>query len=173
MSNGIKRRQFLKATGLATAGATVAASGAAVLAPAGTAQAATPSPAHVTATLVQLSRGIFPHDTFPDSYYAEAVAALEANARNDPALAAQLQAGVTVLDDAFPDKFVDLSAGNQARVIARIQDTALFGTVRSHLVVGLYNQHLVWRDLGYEGPSFAKGGYVNRGFDDVNWLPKP
>jgi len=25
--------------------------------------------------------------------------------------------------------------------------------------------------LGYEGPSFDKGGYINRGFDDLDWLP--
>ena len=27
--------------------------------------------------------------------------------------------------------------------------------------------------LGYEGTSFDKGGYVNRGFNDLDWLPEP
>jgi hypothetical protein len=27
--------------------------------------------------------------------------------------------------------------------------------------------------LGYEGPSFDKGGYLNRGFNDLDWLPDP
>jgi hypothetical protein len=31
----------------------------------------------------------------------------------------------------------------------------------------------VWDAVGYEGPSVHKGGYVNRGFDDLDWLPDP
>jgi hypothetical protein len=27
--------------------------------------------------------------------------------------------------------------------------------------------------LGYEGRSFAKGGYLQRGFNDLDWLPEP
>jgi hypothetical protein len=40
-------------------------------------------------------------------------------------------------------------------------------------VVALYNDHEVWELLGYEGPSFDQGGYLNRGFDDLDWLPDP
>jgi hypothetical protein len=31
----------------------------------------------------------------------------------------------------------------------------------------------VWAALGYEGSSYDKGGYINRGFNDLNWLPEP
>jgi hypothetical protein len=31
----------------------------------------------------------------------------------------------------------------------------------------------VWRHFGYEGASAQHGGYINRGFDDLNWLPDP
>jgi hypothetical protein len=27
--------------------------------------------------------------------------------------------------------------------------------------------------LGYEGPAYEKGGYLHRGFDDLDWLPTP
>jgi hypothetical protein len=37
-------------------------------------------------------------------------------------------------------------------------------------VVGLYSQPDIWPYFGYEGPSNDKGGYVNRGFDDIDWL---
>ena len=40
-------------------------------------------------------------------------------------------------------------------------------------VVALYDDREVWELLGYEGPSFDKGGYVDRGFDDLDWLPDP
>jgi hypothetical protein len=26
--------------------------------------------------------------------------------------------------------------------------------------------------LGYEGPSFARGGYINRGAGEIDWLPE-
>ena len=27
--------------------------------------------------------------------------------------------------------------------------------------------------LGYEGSSFEQGGYLHRGFNDLDWLPEP
>jgi hypothetical protein len=38
--------------------------------------------------------------------------------------------------------------------------------------VALYDSAEVWDLLGYEGPSFDKGGYLHRGFDDLDWLPR-
>ena len=51
-----------------------------------------------------------------------------------------------------------------------IQDGAFFQGVRSDLIVSLYNQKEVWPLFGYEGESASKGGYVNRGFNDIQWL---
>ena len=28
----------------------------------------------------------------------------------------------------------------------------------------------VWAHIGYEGSSFERGGYLQRGFDDIDWL---
>ena len=58
-------------------------------------------------------------------------------------------------------------------VLEGLQDEAFFEKVRSTQVVALYNDQLVWRHFGYEGPSFRYGGYINRGFDDLSWLPEP
>ena len=40
-------------------------------------------------------------------------------------------------------------------------------------VVELYDNPLVWKAFGYEGPSTHLGGYKDRGFDDLDWLPEP
>ena len=40
-------------------------------------------------------------------------------------------------------------------------------------MVSLYNDSEVWDLLGWEGESFSKGGYLTRGFDDLDWLPTP
>jgi hypothetical protein len=42
--------------------------------------------------------------------------------------------------------------------------------VRGNLVTGIYNNKEVWPLFGYEGESASKGGYINRGFNDVAWL---
>jgi hypothetical protein len=42
--------------------------------------------------------------------------------------------------------------------------------VQGDLVVGLYNNQEVWPKFGYEGESASKGGYMNRGFNDIDWL---
>jgi len=37
----------------------------------------------------------------------------------------------------------------------------------------LYDDVEVWQAFGYEGASAHLGGYVNRGFNDLDWLPDP
>ena len=53
-----------------------------------------------------------------------------------------------------------------------IEHTDFFKKVRSDLVVSLYNQEELWPKFGYEGSSAEHGGYTNRGFNDIDWLPK-
>ena len=48
----------------------------------------------------------------------------------------------------------------------------LFSKLRGDLVTGLYNNQEVWPKFGYEGASADKGGYLNRGYNDINWLEK-
>ncbi len=52
----------------------------------------------------------------------------------------------------------------------QIQDGAFFQKIRGGLVGGIYGNADVWPLLGYEGASADQGGYINRGFDDIDWL---
>jgi hypothetical protein len=54
-----------------------------------------------------------------------------------------------------------------------IERTEFFSFVRGNTVLTLYNLPEVWAALGYEGASVEKGGYLTRGFDDLDWLPEP
>ena len=72
IKKGINRRQFLQTSGLATAGAAAAASGAVLVAPDGAwALELTSLSKHVGKTLLTMSRRIYPHDdqaeVVPDS----------------------------------------------------------------------------------------------------------
>src|SRR5918992_2838706 len=119
---------------------------------------------HALDTTLRVARVMFPHDMLPDIAYAKVVKALEAEAET-------IELGVTVLDD--PTPFLELDEDAQPEALRRLEGTEYFELVRSTAVVELYDNPLVWQALGYEGPSAHLGGYVHRGFDDLDWLPDP
>ena len=69
--------------------------------------------------------------------------------------------------------FADLSADGQLEVLTAIEGSDFFELVRSIAVVEVYSDQRTWQLVGYEGPSFDKGGYIDRGFNDLDWLPDP
>lgn len=127
------------------------------------------------ATLVQMARDIFPHDRFGDELYALAVKGHDDKAATDAAFKLMLEEGVAGLDTAakvmgHPNYVATGWEAERVEMLRAIEDSEFFQTIRGGLVVGLYNQKAVWDHLGYEGASFDKGGYLDRGFDDVDWL---
>lgn len=144
---------------------------------AGTAWAAEPKTldAKTFATLVQMSRDLYPHDRLADRYYAAAVAGLDEAAGGDAELGALLTDGVAELDRAAASEHGDDYAAvpweddRIALIEARI-GTPFVQKVRGNLITGLYNNKEVWALFGYEGESASKGGYIDRGFNDLDWL---
>jgi hypothetical protein len=43
--------------------------------------------------------------------------------------------------------------------------------VRTKTIGGLYGNPQVYQMFGYGGPSAELGGYIDRGFNDIGWLP--
>ena len=170
---GMDRRQFLQTTGMTAAG--VAAVGAGVtLVGAGDALAMTTEALseHQAKTLLGMARHLFPHDFLGDQYYAKAVMALDAQAKGDDKVKKTIADGVAALDAHFGLKWVDLSEGYQHQALNKAADSDFFATVRGTTLNTIYGDPLVWRYFGYEGSSVEFGGYIERGFDDIGWLPK-
>ncbi len=171
---GMNRRQFLQSSGMAAAGTAAVASGAVLMAPDGAwALQLSALDAHSGQTLLRMSRQLYPHDALGDIYYAGVVEALDAEAKGSAETAKLLKDGVAELDDAMGVKFTELSDGNQLKVLTERESTPFFQKVRGTIVVALYNNKLVWRHFGYEGASYEFGGYIDRGFDDLNWVESP
>jgi hypothetical protein len=126
-----------------------------------------------TPALARMVRCIYPHDRFPDGPYQRVAEKLDEAAATDAALAGTLEQGVRDLDAAKGTPFKELSDGDARAVVEGMSESPFFQTVRATAVVALYDQAEVWELLGYEGPSFDKGGYLERGFDDLDWLPDP
>jgi hypothetical protein len=172
--SGINRRRFLESSGQAAAGAALAASagGAVALAPQHLLAATRIISTSQAATLLAMARHLFPHDELGDQYYAAAVAVLDEKSAADPDLAAQLVAGIAKLDGAMGLPFIRLSRGNQLKVVESLQGTPFFSTVRAATLGALYTNDVVARHFGYEGSSVEYGGYIERGFNDLGWLPE-
>lgn len=171
---GMSRRQFLQTSGLATAGFAALASGAVLVASDGAwALEMKTFNAHTAETLLAMVRTTYPHETLADVYYAKVVGDLDAQAAKNKGLAKTIATGVATLDKAMKINFVKLSDGNRLKVLKMIETSPFFQKVRGTTIVSLYNQPLVWRHFGYEGPSYKFGGYIHRGFDDLTWLKQP
>lgn len=129
---------------------------------------------HVTpetmATLIQMARDIYPHDQVSDAFYAVAVKGY------DTADAAEgIEAGIAALNEAARGigytNYTDIGwERDRVDLLRSLEDTAFFQRIRGGLVTGLYNQKAVWPIFGYEGESYSHGGYIEHGFDDINWL---
>lgn len=120
--------------------------------------------------LAKVVRGIFPHKNFPAGAYQRSADAVLKAASATPG---QKLAFSAALHDLGQSGFSGLN--DDAAILARlksIENTAFFAFTRSTALVALYDDAEVWDVLGYEGPSFDKGGYINRGFNDLDWLPE-
>jgi hypothetical protein len=167
---GLSRRELLKRGAI---GALLVISGSAVISPQNAWGLETSAlKPETVATLIQMARDIYPHDKLADKYYAIAVKAYDEKAAKDPAYKELLEKGVADLDaKAGGDGYRNLGWEDQrVAVLEQIETTPFFKAVQGGLVVGLYNQKAVWPIFGYEGESYSKGGYIHRGFDDIEWL---
>lgn len=128
---------------------------------------------NVAAAVAALARTLYPHVALPDSVYARVPAKIDEAAREDAAQARTVNDGVADLDGRGDQPFVERSAEQQLADAKAIEGSDFFELVRSTAVVEIYSDPQTWKLLGYEGPSFAQGGYIDRGFNDLDWLPDP
>jgi len=170
------RREFLKKSGATVAGVGVLSTGALLATPGQAwAQATGALDASEAATLLRMTRDIYPHDGLPDSVYIKVVEMLGQSAQMDPAKDVLFSSGVKELDavsrNMFKKPYAAVPTESQrVRVLELIESSAFFQTVRGEMIAGIYNNPDVWPVLGYQGPSAHLGGYLKRGFDDIDWL---
>ncbi|HEX4676423.1 MAG TPA: Twin-arginine translocation pathway signal [Steroidobacteraceae bacterium] len=167
MTIPVARREFLHVTGVLT-GLLAAGSPLALLAPSRAwAVDLTSLTSAEAATLLAATRTIAPHDKLEDAAYAFVVRALDAAAAKDEALHRQLKEGVASLGAGFAGG----SESVRVEALRRIESTPFFQNLRVQTLLVLYSTPLAYAYFGYEGEAFSKGGYLQRGFNDLRWLP--
>jgi hypothetical protein len=122
------------------------------------------------AAMISIARSLAPHDALSDDDYADVLnIALGAMAGS---LDEQLDAAETALDGATGGDFMSADAEAQLAALTSIQDAAFFPGILWAVKTFLYSHPAGWRALGYEGPSWQQGGYMNRGAGEIDWLPE-
>lgn len=170
------RRGFLRNSGLGAIGVTVIPVAGLALSPMPAyAESFKTLGAETGSTLVRMARDIFPHDRLAERFYLQSQAPYDAAAAKDAALFKLISEGVAALNGQAqrqlgkPYAEVQTEA-QRVQLLKAIESTPFFQKVKGDLVTGLYDNKEVWPQLGYEGSSWDKGGYLNRGFNDIDWL---
>ncbi len=121
--------------------------------------------------LARLLRVTYPHDSFPDGPFERTATAVQEAAALDAAQDRALVQGLEGLDRSGGGDFLALDDEAAEELLRDRADDHFFRLIRSTAVVALYDDPEVWGLLGYEGAAYAQGGYLHRGFDDLDWLP--
>jgi hypothetical protein len=173
----VSRRVFLRGSANAVPAAAIAAAGMSISPEAAWAQDAKTLTPHTMATLARMARDIYPHDRLADVYYIKAVAGYDDKAGQDAGFRKMVDTGVAQLDASaqqhHKSPYMMVEWENDRVVLLQgVEQGALFKKLHGDLLITLYNNKEVWPKFGYEGASADKGGYINRGFNDIDWLPQ-
>lgn len=167
------RRRFLASAGKTAVGLGVLTSSGALFSPSAWAKDALDS--HESQTLLQMARDVYPHDNVEDKYYARVITPMGDRANNDPKVKSLLKDGAAELDrlsrKLYKKTYLALKKETErVEVLKEIETSPFFQKIRGAVVMGIYNNEDLWPMFGFGGSSWEKGGYINRGFDDIDWL---
>lgn len=123
-------------------------------------------------TLVRVARLLYPHDALDDDVYMDVLKPVLARAESKKGFAGLLRKGVAMLDAGERGSWLTASRDDQLRALERIKDESFFKVMQGNVRRELYEHPAVWKLIGYEGSSVEYGGYLHRGFDDIDWLPE-
>lgn len=119
-------------------------------------------------TLAVMARALFPHRDLDDSYYFAVVKELDALPAESRAL---IDDGLARMNNAGKWSWIERPIEQKLSALEKLQTEPFFSIVLNKTIDVLYRNPDVWKLVGYEGSSIEHGGYLNRGFDDIEWLP--
>ena len=119
----------------------------------------------VAHSLVRMARLLYPHDALADATYADVVQGLVSDSE-------ALSACIESLNSASASDWLALGEDEQIAVLREIENSTAFQTVQNGVRTGLYNHPDLFQLIRYPGSSLEFGGYIDRGFDDIDWLPE-
>jgi hypothetical protein len=122
--------------------------------------------------MVRMARLLYPHDAISDEVYAEVLDSALTSVANDTTFADTLRAAEDALNAQQPQAFMALDEDAQVAAMRAVEGQPFFAAIQLAVQSRLYNHPAIWALLGYEGPSFQRGGYLNQGAGVIDWLPE-
>jgi len=122
--------------------------------------------------LAHMARCLFPHDGISDNVYAEVMSGVITATADDPSMNAMLQAAESAFNSKRRKPWMSLDETEQVAVVQELQNEAFFAVILATVRGHFYYHPAVLQHLDYPGSSREYGGYINRGFDDIDWLPE-
>ena len=170
-NSSISRRKFLGSVGCGVAGTVVATTmiGCATASEDKTSVISMPESGHISQTLLVMAKDIYPHAMLENKYYQKIVDDL---ANQEKTLIGE---GIAMLDQLSVEKLVQpfVKVGyepDRIRILRSLEDGPFFGKVRGALMFGIYDNKDLFHLFGYQGSSWEKGGYIDRGLNELDWL---
>ncbi|MCC7253686.1 gluconate 2-dehydrogenase subunit 3 family protein [Hyphomicrobium sp.] len=137
---------------------------------------AAPLSADQKTTLFRLARDIYPHEGFlDDTPYQAVVDAIIVEAEGSPAVADLLSKGLADLEERsqriYKTNYTAIPKPEEREGVLRsIELTDFFQKIKGGLLMGLYNNKELWPKFGYDGSSWETGGFIDKGFDKIDWF---
>ncbi|MDD1792236.1 hypothetical protein L4D06_21845 [Enterovibrio makurazakiensis] len=174
-NTAMSRRKFITNSTAALASVSVLAMGVGGVLVSPSAWASTVIGNHASKTLMVMSRDIYPHDDLEDKYYTRLLLPLGESANTDADLKKLLIEGVAELDkrsnQAFNSNYINIdNEKDRVTVLRNYENSAFFQKIKGILMMGLYNSPDLWPWFGYGGSAWEHGGYINRGYADIDWI---
>ena len=119
------------------------------------------------AALMSIARTIAPHDGLEDAAYALVVKAIDAAAAADEHIRALVGSGLAGLGEEFAAQ----TEAARVSALKAVEHSEFFQLLRSKTLANLYSSAIAYAPFGYAGEAFSQGGYLNRGFNELDWLP--
>ena len=130
------------------------------------------------ASLLRMIQDIYPHpDVLQLSHYEAIAATVMQNAEADADTAKGLIEGLARIDEKAHELFgvpymeIEDPVAREG-LLRHFQDEGFFQGVRWTAYFGIYDNKDIWPLLGYEGSSVEHGGYIDRGFSDITFVPE-
>jgi len=122
-------------------------------------------------SLVRIFHHILPHSGLDTQVYIDAVMVLSQRVSNSASFKQELQDGLSGLGS--NSHWLDLADTDQINALKNIDQSSFFRTLQTTALEQVYRDERTWELVGYEGEAIKFGGYISRGFNDIDWLPDP
>jgi hypothetical protein len=122
-------------------------------------------------TLAVMARALLPHDFLTADDYLMVAVGIDRRVAGDAALRDLIRVGIVQMNAGSDGDWLAAPLDAKLAVLGELQDEAFFSQVLNSAIDTLYRNPAIYRRLGYQGSSIEFGGYLHRGFDDIDWLP--